>query len=57
MKPFKYIAISNKGEAHIFSATSYREAKHWVINNLDCSQEWQVNTAGYYYNCVKEFGV
>lgn len=56
MKQFTFVAISNKGEAHTFKSISSFEARHWVINNLDCSQEWQVNSSNYYFNCVKEFG-
>jgi hypothetical protein len=34
-----FVALSSK-EQHIFEALDPSEAKHWIINHLDCSQEW-----------------
>jgi len=40
-----YIAIAN--DAHVFEPTIFRaeditDARHWVINHLDCSKTWHI---------------
>ena len=37
---FQYRAKSNKGESITFKAENDWEAKHWIINHMDCSQVW-----------------
>jgi len=34
-----YFAYSNK-EQHQFKALNILDARAWIVNHLDCSQEW-----------------
>jgi hypothetical protein len=36
-----YFAYSTK-EQHIFEAKNISEARDWITNHLDCSQEWKI---------------
>lgn len=33
-------------EEHKFKALNLYDARHWVINHLDCSYEWNINLTG-----------
>jgi len=42
-KKVEYIAEDSKQtEQHTFQATDEHEARHWVINHLDCSKVWNI---------------
>jgi hypothetical protein len=36
-----YFAYSKK-EKHQFKASNISDARHWIINHLDTSQEWTI---------------
>jgi hypothetical protein len=43
MKEFKAIPhkpYNNDNTVYVFKAKSFLDARHWIINNLDCSIEW-----------------
>lgn len=40
-----YFAKSEK-EHYTFRAASLEDARHWVINHLDCSQTWDIGLVG-----------
>lgn len=48
MDKWKAVNVNNTDEGYEFSAIDYEEAKHWVINHLDCSKQWCV------YNITEE---
>lgn len=37
-----FVATSELGGSYTLKAASIDEARHWVINHLDCSYEWHV---------------
>ncbi len=45
---FKVITTDNDYEKYVIAEPTYDDAKHWVINHLDCSKEWVI------YNISKE---
>lgn len=38
----KFYATSNTGTHYEFNASNISDARHWVINHLDLSQEWTI---------------
>lgn len=45
---WKIITTENNYEKYIVAFPTYDDAKHWVINHLDCSKEWVI------YNICEE---
>jgi hypothetical protein len=45
---WKAVNVNDTNEAHEFPELTYDDAKHWVINHLDCSKEWVI------YNITEE---
>jgi hypothetical protein len=45
---FKVICPNDKNELYVTAQPTYEDAKHWVINHLDCSKEWVI------YNITSE---
>ena len=39
---FKIIPLGNSSEMYVIGQPTYEDAKHWVINHLDCSKEWVI---------------
>lgn len=37
-----YTVTSAKGESHTFNAACLPDALNWIVNHLDCSEEWFV---------------
>jgi len=39
---WKAVNVNDTNEAHEFPELTYDDAKHWVINHLDCSKTWTI---------------
>jgi hypothetical protein len=48
-----YLALSNKGESMSFKAENDYEARHYVINYADHSQQWYIRTVEQFIQGVK----
>ena len=42
MEKWKAVNRKDYNDSYEFKAKDYEEAKHWVINHLDCSNEWTI---------------
>lgn len=45
LKMQRYKATNNKSAEITFSAENDTEARHWVINHLDLSENWSINNS------------